>query len=172
MKLAIVFLSSLSTAMAACGSAGFKVSGSDTVEPVALAWLTPYSKQCPKATPITITAGGSSQGAKDVCGGVSDVGMMSREFKDTEAKGTNGSFTCVTGGKKVTQIAVASDGIIFVAKKGGNAAKCITLLVNTFRFVVFVVFWGSSWSICANIMLLSLFPTHTVLIYIGRTHHR
>jgi ABC-type phosphate transport system substrate-binding protein len=141
MKLAIIFLSSLSTAMAACPtSAGFKASGSDTVEPVALAWATPYKKQCPKASAVAVTAGGSSQGAKDVCAGTSDVGMMSREFKTTEATGTNGSFTCVTGGKKVTQIAVASDGIIFVAKKGGNAAKCIAILVSTFRFVAFRYF--------------------------------
>jgi ABC-type phosphate transport system substrate-binding protein len=129
----IVLLNSLvATTMAACGTAGFKASGSDTVEPIALSWVAPYQKQCPKATPITVTAGGSSVGAKDVCAGTVDIGMMSREFKDTEAKpdGTTGSFTCVSGGKKVTQIAVAADGIIIIAKKNGNAAKCIAALVR------------------------------------------
>jgi ABC-type phosphate transport system substrate-binding protein len=129
----IVLLNSLvGTTMAACGTAGFKASGSDTVEPIALSWVAPYQKQCPKATPITVTAGGSSVGAKDVCAGTVDIGMMSREFKDTEAKpvGTTGSFTCVSGGKTVTQIAVAADGIIIIAKKNGNAAKCIAALVR------------------------------------------
>ena len=52
--------------------------------------------------------------------------------QDTEAKpvGTTGSFTCVSGGKTVTQIAVAADGIIIIAKKNGNAAKCIAALVR------------------------------------------
>jgi ABC-type phosphate transport system substrate-binding protein len=61
MKLAVlVILSVLASANAACGPSGFKASGSNLISPVALAWVPGYQKQCPKATPITITEGGSS----------------------------------------------------------------------------------------------------------------
>jgi ABC-type phosphate transport system substrate-binding protein len=143
MKLSIVVaLAVVASARAACGPSGFKATGSDTVYPVALAWVPGYQKQCPAAKPITVTAGGSSQGIKDVCAGTSDIGMSSRAFKDTEATGgTNGAYTCVSGGKKLTQVAVASDGIVVIAKTGGNAAKCIAALVSPAQTVILQAGW-------------------------------
>jgi PBP superfamily domain len=132
MKLAVlVILSVLASANAACGPSGFKASGSNLLSPVALAWVPGYQKQCPKATPITITEGGSSVGVADVCAGKVDAAMMSRSFKSTEATaGANGVFTCVTSKKTVTQFSVALDGVVLIAKKGGNADKCFSILVS------------------------------------------
>jgi ABC-type phosphate transport system substrate-binding protein len=132
MKLAVlVFLSFLASANAACGPSGFKASGSNLLSPVALAWVPGYQKQCPKATPITITEGGSGPGITDLCAGKVDAAMMSRNFKSTEATpGANGAYTCVTSKKAVTQFSVGLDGVVIIAKKGGNADKCLTVLVS------------------------------------------
>jgi ABC-type phosphate transport system substrate-binding protein len=127
----ILVLTFASTAMAACGGP-FSATGSDTVQPVAAAWSQGYLTTCPGANPITITAGGSSIGATAVCAGTADIGMMSRDWKVTEATtvGSDGAHTCVKGGNKVTQIDVALDGITITAKTGGPAANCIRALVS------------------------------------------
>jgi ABC-type phosphate transport system substrate-binding protein len=133
MKFAVlVILSALASANAACGTAGFKVSGANLLAPLALAWVPGYQKQCPKATPITIpTDGGTGGGVTDLCASKVDVAMMSRDFKTTEATaGANGVYTCVTSKTKVTRIPVGLDGVTLIVKKGGNADKCLTILVS------------------------------------------
>jgi ABC-type phosphate transport system substrate-binding protein len=127
----VLFLTSTATAMAASSCGGkFSATGSEILEPIALAWSTGYQKQCPNAKPITITAGGSTAGVSAVCAGTVDIGMTSRDFKSTEAAGSNGSYTCVSGGNKITQVAVALDGITIASKTGGVAANCIKALVS------------------------------------------
>lgn len=127
----VLFLASVATAMAAttnCGSS-FKADGSDTVLPIAQMWATKYGNLCPNAKSSSISAGGSTVGATDVCSGKVDIGMMSRDWKSTEATaGSNGVYTCVSGKKKVIQVAVAKDGITIAAKAGGAAASCIKIL--------------------------------------------
>jgi PBP superfamily domain len=133
MKFAVlVILSALASANAACGTAGFKVSGANLLAPVALAWVPGYQKQCPKATPITIPSDGATgAGVTDLCASKVDVAMMSRDFKTTEATaGASGVYTCVTSKTKVTRIPVGLDGVTLIVKKGGNADKCLTILVS------------------------------------------
>ena len=110
------------------------IAGSTTVQPIAIAWGAAYTAQC-KAK-VTVEGGGSSDGAKRVCGDTSkgsavDIGGMSRAWKSTEATVSTGGFTyqCVIGKKpKVIQIDVAIDGLTVILKKSSLPQVCITAL--------------------------------------------
>ena len=110
------------------------IAGSTTVEPIAKAWGAAYKAQC--GTTVTVTGGGSSDGAKRVCGVTSagtavDIGAMSRPWKTTEATVSTGGFTyqCVIGTRpKAIQIDVAIDGIVVILKKDSLPQKCIAAL--------------------------------------------
>ena len=117
-----------------CGPDGdFTVAGSTTVFPLAVSWAADYMEMCP-AVNITVNGGGSSTGAKLVCGvnGDAEIGMMSREWKTSEAELQDDGFTykCLIGdaGHSAAQIVVANDGVTVVAAEGGDAAKCISKL--------------------------------------------
>ena len=85
---------------------------------------------------MTVSGGGSSSGAKRVCGDTSagtpvDIGAMSRAWKTTEA--TAGSpgykYKCKIGAMpNVTRIDVAIDGLVVIVKKNSIAAACITIM--------------------------------------------
>lgn len=126
----VLFLTSITTAVAAkCGSS-VSISGSDVIAPIALVWKAGYAHQCPSAK-VTVATGGSTKGLAAVCAGTVDIGASSRVPKSTEAtKGSNGSYTCVTGGKKLTEVSIALDGLTISAKPGGAAASCIKALVS------------------------------------------
>lgn len=64
------------------GATTLKLSGSTTVYPVAQLLATAYKKAT--GTGVTVTGGGSSVGVKDALAGRVDVGMSSRDLKDSE----------------------------------------------------------------------------------------
>ncbi|MFT5290881.1 MAG: phosphate transport system substrate-binding protein [Planctomycetota bacterium] len=86
--LAILLLSLLSscagdTAAAGKVSGNLTVTGSSTVAPLIAEIALRFEAQHPGAR-IDVQAGGSSRGLHDVQAGLADVGMMSRELKDSE----------------------------------------------------------------------------------------
>lgn len=110
------------------------IAGSTTVQPIAITWGAAYTAQC-KAK-VTVEGGGSSDGAKRVCGDTSkgaavDIGAMSRAWKSTEATVSTGGFTykCLIGTKpSVIQIDVAIDGLTVIIKKSSLPDVCIKAL--------------------------------------------
>jgi len=141
MKLAIatyILLSTVRTSTSSCGPHGaLNIGGSSTVSPLAKAWGETYEEECPGIHVVTET-GGSSEGARLVCGIDSDltqnaaIGMMSRPFKDHEASMANDGFTytCVMGeaGSTGVSVAVANDGLVVMAEVGGPAGHCLEAL--------------------------------------------
>jgi ABC-type phosphate transport system substrate-binding protein len=129
-----------------CSSQKGRISfaGSSTVLPVAQVWTEVYSTFC-NSTTFSVEGGGSSEGAKRVCGsGESvDVGDMSRHWKDSEARQSTNDYTyeCLVGdtSRSVIQIEVAIDGLTVATKRGGVAARCIDLLgglsINQLRWM-------------------------------------
>ena len=111
-----------------------KIAGSVVLQPLAKTWGAAYTAQC-KAK-VTVEGGGSSDGAKRVCGDTSkgsavDIGTMSRAWKSTEATVSSDGFTyqCAIGTKpKVVQIDVAIDGLTVILKKGSLPDVCIKAL--------------------------------------------
>jgi len=121
----------LYSAAAQCGPDGeFTAAGSTTVLPLATSWAADYTEACPNVL-VTVDGGGSSTGAKLVCGvgGDAAIGMMSRGWKTSEAELAEDGFTynCLIGdmGYSAAQIVVANDGVTVVAKEDGDAADCI-----------------------------------------------
>lgn len=106
--------------------------GSTTAYNLAIAWAEDYSEACPAE--ITVEGGGSSMGAKLVCGddGDASIGMMVRGWKDSEATPNDDGFTytCEIGDKSYTvaQIVVANDGITVLSQEGGDASECLEML--------------------------------------------
>lgn len=121
-----------------CGSTGLiAIAGSSTVEPVAQLWGAGYTRSCGNL--VTIEGGGSSSGARRVCGDSSrgetkvPIGDMSRNWRATEASRKSDGFTldCLIGDTDtdVIQIDVAIDGLSVASKLNGvGAAACIELL--------------------------------------------
>ena len=117
-----------------CGpDSDWTAAGSTTVFPLATSWADDYASECPGVN-ITVDGGGSSTGAKLVCGvgGDASIGMMSREWKTSEAELAEDGFTynCLIGemGYSAAQIVVANDGVTVVVLDGGDAADCIERL--------------------------------------------
>jgi ABC-type phosphate transport system substrate-binding protein len=122
-----------------CGGAGvISVEGSTTVEPITTELSLQYTKKCPKTT-FTISSLGSSAGAKAVCAvsgtTPTDIGNMSRNWKDTEAsQQSDGTYKCAgEGGRSVIQVPVAVDGVTVVIEKLGNLAACFAALNNNLK---------------------------------------
>jgi phosphate transport system substrate-binding protein len=69
-------------APAAAQAATIKVSGSTTVQPIALKLAAAYKKK--SGNTVTVVGGGSSVGINDALAGRVDVGMSSRDLKPTE----------------------------------------------------------------------------------------
>lgn len=80
-------------------SAGVLLTGSSTVAPLAATLAVAYERQHPGVR-IDVQTGGSSKGVADCLGGLSDLGMISRDVKPSE-----------TG---VEGIAIARDGLGFL----------------------------------------------------------
>jgi ABC-type phosphate transport system substrate-binding protein len=107
------------------------IAGSITAQPIATTWRAAYTKQF-KAK-ATVDNGGSSDGAKRVCGDTSkgpavDIATMSCAWKSTvTAVGSDGyTYTSLIGTKpKAFQIDIAIDGITVILKKGSLADTCI-----------------------------------------------
>jgi ABC-type phosphate transport system substrate-binding protein len=87
---------------------------------------------------FTLEGGGSSIGAKRVCGSTDvgsdvDIGNLSREWKQTEAVERDDDaylYDCVIGknNKSAIQIPVALDGLTVVTLYDGAANNCIQIL--------------------------------------------
>ena len=83
------------------------VSGSSSVTPVMEKLKEAYEKVNPNAT-VTIQESDSSTGVKDTIKGACDIGMASRELKDTETK------------EGVSSKTIAMDGIAVIVNKENN----------------------------------------------------
>ena len=117
------------------------IAGSSTVYPIAQIFAEVYQVGCPDVA-FTVQSGGSSVGARLVCGypeeGFAnggppvDIGDMSREWKESEAIliGSH-MYQCLEPGdptRSVCQIAVALDGLTLAVKERGAAYDCIQVL--------------------------------------------
>lgn len=124
----------------ACGAAGaITAAGSTTVAPITNLSGSTYTGFCKNNT-VTVSLGGSTNGAKRVCGDPSsssggttpvDIGNMSRDWKPTEATSTDGiNYKCVFGNtsRSVIKQAVAIDGISIVIERGQALDACFKLL--------------------------------------------
>lgn len=138
MKSLTIVLLMLLAALAGCTGDGdddettsISIAGSSTVKPVADAWAEAYQADEPDVL-ITVAGGGSGAGASRVCSTDNDhveIGDMSRDWKSSEATDNgDGTFTCLTSGKTVTQLQVAIDGLSVVVKKNGAADQCINAI--------------------------------------------
>ncbi|MDO5014374.1 MAG: substrate-binding domain-containing protein [Clostridia bacterium] len=88
-------------------SAGtIKISGSSSVTPVMEKLIEEYTKANPKAT-IELNQSDSSSGMKDAINGVSQIGMASRELKDSEKA-------------ELTPTVIAKDGIAVIVHKSNT----------------------------------------------------
>ena len=97
------------------------ISGSTSLEPLMIKLAAKF-EEIHKNVTVNVGAGGSSQGFKDARDDVSDFGMMSRPFKDTE---TSEGLQCYQ---------VAKDGIAVIVNKN-NTFNNITLeqLMNIYN---------------------------------------
>merc|ERR550514_921172 len=110
-----------------------RIAGSSTVFPVANGWATAFMEQRPEYE-ITVEGGGSSSGARRVCALPDDethveIGDMSRNWKTPkEASFLDDGYSlqCAKSSVRVTQIAVATDGLAVVMASGGAAQSCLT----------------------------------------------
>ncbi len=106
-----------------CIEAYQKAVGAVTVYPYADQLAIDYRTNCSQYN-LTVEAGGSTVGAKRVCGdttlGPVDIGNMSRDWKTTEAtKQSDGyTFNCSIGNttRQVAQLAVANDAVVLIVK--------------------------------------------------------
>ena len=124
----------------ACGSVNepITIAGSSTVFPVADLWGKIYNAAC--GTMVSVSGGGSSSGARRVCGDTSrgevpvDIGNMSRGWKTSEAIFNNANnnyvYRCQIGDttQRVVQLDVAIDGLSVVTAIEGVALDCVTTL--------------------------------------------
>jgi len=121
----LAFLSLVANANGAttCFNGTIKAAGSTTVFPFATAWSSNYTKLCTKAN-VTVEAGGSGAGAKRVCGDATlvpvDIGMMSRNWKSSEATVAPDGYTyqCVIGNttRQVAQMVVDNDAVLLIVR--------------------------------------------------------
>jgi ABC-type phosphate transport system substrate-binding protein len=106
-----------------CYEAYQKAAGAVTVYPYATQLAVDYKANCSQYS-LSVEAGGSSVGVKRVCGdpalGPVEIGLLSRDFKSTEAaKQSDGySFNCLIGDptRQVARLAVANDAVIVFVK--------------------------------------------------------
>jgi ABC-type phosphate transport system substrate-binding protein len=122
------------TAESNCGPNGkLSAAGSTDVKPIAEDWAASYTKECPDIG-VSVSGGGSSVGAKNVCGvdGNADIGMMARGWKDVEATLASDGYTysCLIGDSKfiAAQLPVANDGVTVFAAADGPAAECLSII--------------------------------------------
>ena len=94
------------------GTQKLQVSGSSTVGPLLSEIAKRYEKKHPDVR-IEIQTGGSSRGIADAGGGIVDIGMSSRDLKDSEKAGR-------------TQWPIAMDGVCFIVH-AKNPVKTLTL---------------------------------------------
>jgi ABC-type phosphate transport system substrate-binding protein len=112
-----------------------QVAGSSTVFPMAKAWALGYRAQC--GVSVTVAGGGSTIGARRVCGrsldtGAApvDIGAMSRKWTVAEATATDangGYFACLQGDvtRKLIQVEVALDGVTVAVVTAGLGTQCL-----------------------------------------------
>ena len=81
--MASALVASLVAPQAAMATTNIKLDGSTTVQPLAQQWAAAYHKKHSSVN-VIVAGGGSSVGFSDVTNGHVDIGMTSREPKDTE----------------------------------------------------------------------------------------
>ncbi|MBC8139466.1 MAG: phosphate ABC transporter substrate-binding protein [Fibrella sp.] len=94
------------------------ISGSDTIRPLSERWVEEFNKQSPAS--ISVKGGGSGQGISALINKSVDIANSSRKMKDEEMKTAEGK------GLKVTEIAVAMDGITIIVNPK-NPIKSLTI---------------------------------------------
>ncbi|MDO8963478.1 MAG: phosphate ABC transporter substrate-binding protein [Coriobacteriia bacterium] len=125
-------------------AATLKLSGSTTVQPLAVQWAAAYHRLHP-GTSITVAGGGSGTGFKDAASGKSDLGMSSREKASTDAA-------------SIVMYPVARDALAIIVHKNG-------LLANTSEATIKKIFTGkiTNWR-----QVSSKFPNKAIVL-VGRT---
>lgn len=119
MKKIIALAAVLVMAFAGSAMAGsVQVKGSTTVLPLMQKCAEAFMKANPGVS-ISISGGGSSNGAKALIDGTTDIAMMSRDMKSKEVK------RATDNGRKPVQFVVAYDCIVPVVHPG-NSVKNIT----------------------------------------------
>ena len=109
----ITSLDALMIMQAATEDAGIKIAGSTTVLPIANECAIAYMANHP-GSQIDVSGGGSSYGVKAVANGTVDIGMASRDLKDSE----------ITAYPDLVTHAIARDGVAVIV----NPANPVTNL--------------------------------------------
>ncbi len=112
------------------------IDGSATVYPLVLTWSRLFSEAC--GTQFVLSDSGDVVGAARVCGNsslgnVTDVAMLDRPFKSSDAVLADGKypyeFQCVNKTDRyIRQAPIALDAIVVSFVSGGISAKCISSL--------------------------------------------
>lgn len=119
-----------------CFTGTLNVAGSVVFNPVYTEYAARYKKKCPTAT-IVSNASGTTFGGRAVCAqpgyAPADVGVMTRDWRSTEAVTADGSkYQCVAPGDKsrtVAQVSTAIDGITIVVSQSGKTwTDCLSKL--------------------------------------------
>ena len=146
----LVLALSLTVANAQQCPSNFLIQGSSTVKPLAEAWVDDFNSafNCPTdGSGLTVVGGGSSAGARGVCGiprtaaergddfdeQVSEIGNMSREWKvgNTQEATTPEEdyiYHCNANNREAIQLDVAIDGLSIAVLAGSAAANCVAAL--------------------------------------------
>jgi ABC-type phosphate transport system substrate-binding protein len=104
------------------------------METLVAAWIGAYNETCSRTT-IALEECGSTCGARHICDeGKSgdkalDVSLMDRAFLASEATTENGFiYDCAASQRKVIQVQVANEALVFAVAKDGVAGECMSIL--------------------------------------------
>ena len=106
------------TTDAAVGGEVF-VTGSSTVEPIAVLVAELAGEQSGGALAVTVEGPGTGDGFKKFCAGEADVSDASRKIKDEEAA------NCASAGIEYVELAIGIDGLTVATSPENSAVTCL-----------------------------------------------
>jgi ABC-type phosphate transport system substrate-binding protein len=133
----ILFLTCSSWALTTaqeCPKATIFMGGAHNIELLAATWIDGYADVC-NHTSFALEKCGSTCRARNVCdlgtGGEKtlDVTIMTHPWAETDATTENGFlYHCVGSERKVMQVKVANDALVFAVDSSGVAGQCMSIL--------------------------------------------
>lgn len=122
------------TTAAECPKATVFMGGAYDIELLAATWINGYADVC-NHTSFVLEKCGSSCRARNVCdkhhaGEMAlNVSLMTHPWADTEATTENGFlYHCAASNRKVMQVKVANDALVFAVASDGVAGECMSIL--------------------------------------------
>jgi ABC-type phosphate transport system substrate-binding protein len=117
-----------------CPKTTIFIGGSYDIEHLAATWINGYADIC-NHTSIALEKCGTTCRARHVCDKrpdgekTLDVSLMTREWTESEATTENGFlYHCAGSERKIMQVKVANDALVFAVASGGVAGECMSIL--------------------------------------------